>query len=77
MLISEAPKAAETKSRREKDGLLSTVAGETSFLSSIACSLITRIEKTKRASHPGRRLAAGMDALVLCAHLRFALPGRH
>ncbi len=41
MVISDAPSAAETKSRREKDGLDSGA----SLVSSIACSLITRFEK--------------------------------
>jgi hypothetical protein len=49
MAIREAPKAVDTKSRREKDGealgLSATTSGAVSFLSSIACSLITRIQK--------------------------------
>jgi hypothetical protein len=39
--MSDAPSAAETKSRREKDGVVSSA----SFLSSIACSLNFQIEK--------------------------------
>jgi hypothetical protein len=45
MDIREAPKAADTKSRREKDGDFSKVPSVTIFLSSIACSLIIQIEK--------------------------------
>jgi hypothetical protein len=45
MLISEAPKAAETKSRREKEALPGAVSGDAGFLFSIACSLMIQIEK--------------------------------
>jgi hypothetical protein len=49
MAIRDAPKAVETKLRREKDresdGLSLATSGAVSFLSSIACSLIARIQK--------------------------------
>jgi hypothetical protein len=41
MAIREAPKAVVTKSRREKLGLSAATSSGASFLSSIACSLIT------------------------------------
>ncbi|WP_203469455.1 hypothetical protein [Dechloromonas sp. TW-R-39-2] len=45
MDMSDAPNAADTKSRREKEDDFSTAPSTTSFLSSIACSLITKIQK--------------------------------
>jgi hypothetical protein len=61
MAIKEAPKAVETKSRREKDGL----AFATGLLSSIACSFDYCNPENKTGVTSGCRLAARMDALVL------------
>ncbi|HEX9195664.1 MAG TPA: hypothetical protein VF854_06540 [Azonexus sp.] len=60
MDISDAPSAAVTKSRREKDGLDSGA----SVVSSIACSLIARIEKQNGRRTRAAKSAARMDALV-------------
>jgi hypothetical protein len=61
MDISDAPNAAETKSRREK---LEVDCGA-SLLSSIACSLLARIEKQNgRHTRATQKMAARMDALV-------------
>jgi hypothetical protein len=65
MDISEAPNAAETKSRREKDGLDSTgLDSGASVVSSIACSLIAQIEKQNGRHTHAAKSAARMDALV-------------
>ncbi|MGB7502039.1 MAG: hypothetical protein WBM25_06525 [Azonexus sp.] len=47
MDISDAPKAAETKSRRENEDFASTANAKTCLLSSIASSLILCIQKQK------------------------------
>jgi hypothetical protein len=65
MDISDAPSAAVTKSRREKDDLDSDgLDSGASLVSSIACSLIARIEKQNGRHTHAAKSAARMDALV-------------